>query len=265
MIANQEKDVDYKHSYRIQQYLKAAGKSCLTRMEGPIPADTQCILVLGGDGTLIHTAVDYVDYDIPFLGINLGTLGFLTDLEENEVYAGLDRLMEDQYKVESRMMLQGTVFKDGQRKNQKLALNDIIVTRSGYSRVVETRVYVNDIMTTEYAGDGVIVSTPTGSTGYNLSAGGPIVLPETELMVITPICPHSLTSRSLVVSSEDRIRIELGQRRKTQTDESQVSYDGQTDVNLVLGDSLEIRRAQKHVHLIKVTSRTFYQVLMEKV
>ena len=119
-------------------------------------------------------------------------------------------------------------------------------------------------MAGNYAGDGIIVSTPTGSTGYNLSAGGPIVPPTTELMVITPICPHSLTARSIVVSAADRIRIEVGRRRKSLPEEALVTYDGQTVVKLQSGDRIEIERARSRVHLIQVASRTFYEVLREK-
>ena len=220
--------------------------------------------MLGGDGTLLHTALDLVEDNIPILGVNLGTLGFLTALEKEEVYEGLDKLMANQYQIEHRMMLKGVVVKHGEKTSEALALNDIIVTRSGFSRLVETRVYINDVLAGDYAGDGVIVSTPTGSTGYNLSAGGPVVLPETELMAITPICPHSLTARSIVVSPGDKIRIEIGRRRKSQPEEALVTYDGQTVVELESGDSIEIHRARQRVHLIKVTDRTFYEILREK-
>ena len=264
IITNQEKDIDYKNTEQIREYLKSKGCQCATPLYGPIPPNTQCIIVLGGDGTLLHTALDLVEDNIPILGVNLGTLGFLTALEKEEVYEGLDKLMANQYQIEHRMMLKGVVVKHGKKTSEALALNDIIVTRSGFSRLVETRVYINDVLAGDYAGDGVIVSTPTGSTGYNLSAGGPVVLPETELMAITPICPHSLTARSIVVSPGDKIRIEIGRRRKSQPEEALVTYDGQTVVELESGDSIEIHRARQRVHLIKVTDRTFYEILREK-
>ncbi len=264
IITNQEKDPGYESTKKIQHYLKARGCRCLTPFDGTLPPDTQCIIVLGGDGTLIHAALDFVAYDIPILGINLGTLGFLTALEKDEVYEGLDKLMANCYTVEHRMMLSGSVIKQGEKVQQALSLNDIIVTRSGFSRLVETKLYINDVMAGNYAGDGIIVSTPTGSTGYNLSAGGPIVPPTTELMVITPICPHSLTARSIVVSAADRIRIEVGRRRKSLPEEALVTYDGQTVVKLQSGDRIEIERARSRVHLIQVASRTFYEVLREK-
>lgn len=265
IITNQEKDIHYETTRKIQQYLTERGCICRTPFDGPVSADTQCMIVLGGDGTLLHTALDFVEYNIPILGVNLGTLGFLTALEQDEVFDGLDKLMENKYQIEHRMMLRGTVFKKGCKVREELALNDIIVARSGFSRLVETKLYINGVMAADYAGDGVIVSTPTGSTGYNLSAGGPVVLPETELMVITPICPHSLTARSIVVSPEDKICIEVGRRRKSQPEEALVTYDGQTVVDLESGDRIEIEKSNALVHLIKVSSRTFYEILREKI
>ncbi|MBB5264488.1 NAD+ kinase [Catenibacillus scindens] len=265
IIANKEKDKNYESTRRIQNYLRERGCVCETPKDGPLPPQTQCLIVLGGDGTLLHAALDYVAYDIPILGINLGTLGFLTDLEKDEVYPGLDQLISDDYRIEQRMMLRGAVYKQGKKVEESLALNDIIVTRSGFSRLVETRMFINDVVMDNYAGDGVIVSTPTGSTGYNLSAGGPVVLPESELMVITPICPHSLSARSIVVSAQDRVQIEIGHRQKTQPEEALVTFDGQTVVKLQSGDYIRIRRAGERVHLVKVNSRTFYEILRMKI
>lgn len=265
IVTNEEKDPNYENTRRIREYIEARGKHCRAACDGPVDADTQCIIVLGGDGTLIHAARDYVDAGIPLLGVNLGTLGYLTSLEKDEVYKGLDCLMAGQFTVEPRMMLYGSVYKHGQATISDLALNDIIVTRSGFSRLVETKLYINDMVVDNYAGDGVIVSTPTGSTGYNLSAGGPIVQPQSELMIITPICPHSLTARSIVVSANDTVRIEIGRRRKSQQEEALVTYDGQTVVDLESSDSIEIRRASAQVQLVKVSSRSFYEILRSKI
>lgn len=265
IVTNEDKDPDWSNTIRIQEYLQSHGKSCVTQEEGGPPKDTQCLIVLGGDGTLIHAARDFVDANIPILGVNLGTLGFLTSLEKEEVFDGLDRLMAGQYAVEHRMLLHGRVYKHGNLVESAPALNDIIVTRSGFSRLVETKLYINDAMVDNYAGDGVIVSTPTGSTGYNLSAGGPVVLPETELMIITPICPHSLTARSIVVSSGDKVRVEIGRRRKTQKEEALVTFDGQTVVELESGDLIEIQRSEAQAHLVKVVPRSFYEILRTKI
>lgn len=264
IITNPDKDPDGWHTREIRTYLERRNMYCAVWPE-PLPENTQCLLVLGGDGTLIHAARDYVDKDIPLLGINLGTLGFLTSVEKDEIYAGLDCLIAGQYTVERRMLLSGRVLYHGTYIQSDLALNDIIVTRSGFSRLVETKLAVNDQIVDVYAGDGVIISTPTGSTGYNLSAGGPVVFPETELMVITPICPHSLSARSIVVSASDRIRVEIGRRRKSQQEEALVTYDGQTVVELESGDSIDICRSQAYVRLIKIGQKSFYEILRNKI
>ena len=144
------------------------------------------------------------------------------------IHDGIDALIDGKFTVQQRIMLLGQVYREGRRLQKSIAFNDVIVTRSGFSRLVELKIYVNDQLLDIYAADGVIVSTPTGSTGYNLSAGGPVVFPETEMMIITPICPQSLSARSVVVSAQAKIRIEIGRRRKTQKEEALVTYDGQT-------------------------------------
>ena len=265
IVTNLDKDPDLENTKKIQNYIAGRGKICRTQNDGPMEADTHCIIVLGGDGTLIHAARDYVNMDIPILGINLGTLGYLTSIEKDEMFEGLDCLIQDRYTVEPRMMLCGRVYKRNRLIKEDLALNDIIVTRSGFSRLVETRLYINDMEVDNYAGDGVIISTPTGSTGYNLSAGGPIVQPQSELMIITPICPHSLTARSIVVSADDKVRVEVGRRRKSLPEEALVTYDGQTVVELESSDCIEICRAAARVKLVKVNSRSFYEVLRSKI
>ena len=145
------------------------------------------------------------------------------------------------------------------------AVNDIIVNRSGFSRLVELKLYINDDLVDIYIADGLIVSTPTGSTGYNLSAGGPIIYPETELMTITPICPHSLTARSIVVSGQEKVEIEVGKRSQTQEDEALVTYDGQVIRTLKTGDRVQIGRARHTAKLIEINNRSFYQVLRDKI
>ena len=221
--------------------------------------------MLGGDGTLIHAARKYARFDMPLLGINLGTVGYLTSVERENVYECLDALMADQYTVKSRMMLEGQVIDNGEVVKVSEAVNDIIVNRSGFSRLVELKLYINDDLVDIYIADGLIVSTPTGSTGYNLSAGGPIIYPETELMTITPICPHSLTARSIVVSGQEKVEIEVGKRSQTQEDEALVTYDGQVIRTLKTGDRVQIGRARHTAKLIEINNRSFYQVLRDKI
>ena len=230
-----------------------------------MPADIECVIVLGGDGTLLQAAREMLDRHIPLLGINLGTLGFLTSAEKSELPGCLDSVLDDSCSIDERMMLRGSVYHGQEKIQTNIALNDVIITRAGFSRLVELKIYVNGELLSIYNADGIIVSTPTGSTGYSLSAGGPIIFPQTDVMVITPICPHSLQARSLVVSGEDRIMIEIGRRRKTQREEAMVTFDGRSAQELETGDRIEIYKAQETTQLIRLKGRSFYQVLQNKI
>lgn len=230
-----------------------------------MPTDIECVLVLGGDGTLLQAAREMLDRRIPLLGINLGTLGFLTSAEKSELPGCLDSVLDDSCSIDERMMLRGSVYHGQEKIQTNIALNDVIITRAGFSRLVELKIYVNGELLSIYNADGIIVSTPTGSTGYSLSAGGPIIFPQTDVMVITPICPHSLQARSLVVSGEDRIVIEIGRRRKTQKEEAMVTFDGRSAQELETGDRIEIYKAQETTQLIRLKGRSFYQVLQNKI
>lgn len=270
ILTNFEKDTNMETTNRIKGYLERAGKTCL--LEGDYSDDKagfagsiDGLLVLGGDGTLIQAAREYVRYGVPMLGINLGTLGYLTSVEKDEIWACMDALIRNEFSIEHRMMLQGKVYHQGEEVMSSEAVNDVIVSRSGFSKLVELKLYVNDELLDIYAADGVIVSTPTGSTGYNLAAGGPVVYPETELLVITPICPHSLTARSIVVSGREKITIEIGKRRKDQLEEALITYDGAAGVQLETADRVEIGAAKEAVKLIKINDKSFYQVLRSKI
>ena len=230
-----------------------------------MPEDIECVLVLGGDGTLLQAAREMIDRCIPLLGINLGTLGFLTSAEKGELPKCLDSVLDDSCSIDERMMLGGIVYHGDEKIQRNIALNDVIITRAGFSRLVELKIYVNGELLSIYNADGIIVSTPTGSTGYSLSAGGPIIFPQTDVMVITPICPHSLQARSLVVSGEDRIVIEIGRRRKTQKEEAMVTFDGRSAQELETGDRIEIYKAQETTQLIRLKGKSFYQVLQNKI
>ena len=232
---------------------------------GSMPEDIECVIVLGGDGTLLQAAREMLDRHIPLLGINLGTLGFLTSAEKSELPKCLNSVLDDSCSIDERMMLGGIVYHGNEEIQTNIALNDVIITRAGFSRLVELKIYVNGELLNIYNADGIIVSTPTGSTGYSLSAGGPIIFPQTDVMVITPICPHSLQARSLVVSGGDRIMIEIGRRRKTQKEEAMVTFDGRSAQELETGDRIEIYKAQETTQLIRLKGRSFYQVLQNKI
>ena len=253
-------------SYWIPRYISEPDKDGDQRYDfSDMPEDIECVLVLGGDGTLLQAARELLQRHIPLLGINLGTLGFLTSAEKSELPKCLDSVLDDSCSIDERMMLEGVAYHGSEKIQMNIALNDVIIDRSGFSRLVELKIYVNGELLSIYNADGIIVSTPTGSTGYSLSAGGPIIFPQTDVIVITPICPHSLQARSLVVSGEDRIMIEIGRRRKTQKEEAMVTFDGRSAQELETGDRIEIYKAQETTQLIRLKGRSFYQVLQNKI
>ncbi len=224
-----------------------------------------CAIALGGDGTILQVSRDLRNTDIPIVGVNLGTIGFLTEVEPNQIEAVLDRLIDDDYSIEERMNIEGCVVKGGKSQGDDIALNDIVITRAGFSRVIGLKVYVNGKVMEIYEADGVIVSTPTGSTGYNLSAGGPIVSPKTDIIIITPISSHSLTSKSIVLSGSDEIEIEVLKMRKAQKEEAILSFDGQPGTQLSPGDRVKIVRSDKTTKMIKLFDVSFYKVLRDKI
>ena len=191
-----------------EDVFKATGEESCEYNPLHIPENTDCILVLGGDGTLLQTARNTRQLSIPLLGINLGTLGYLAEVEKSGITEALLHLLKDDYEIEERMMLVGTVLRDGEEVATAHALNDVVVNRFGPLMVLSYEVSVNGQKLNHYQADGIIVSTPTGSTGYNLSAGGPIALPGSRLMIMTPICPHTLNTRSIVLSADDTIETE---------------------------------------------------------
>ena len=234
------KDENLLLTSKVERYIaEHGGKSLrITGQEGnyaehipvrmPDGSEFDCVIALGGDGTILKVSRDLRRWKLPIVGVNLGTLGFLAEIEPEQIYPVLDRLLQDDYEVEERMNICGSIYKKGQKEPLRtdVALNDIVVSRAGFSRVIGLRVYVNGRVMDNYEADGLIVSTPTGSTGYNLSAGGPIVSPRTNVMIITPISPHSLTSKSIVLGNTDEIVVEVLKMRKAQEEEAIVNFDG---------------------------------------
>lgn len=283
IVVNPDKDTDLIITNRIQEYVKAHGGMCvaknvfdftaedirekqeLTNQEnGKADGSFDCILVLGGDGTLLRVAGEIEDMDIPLFGINLGTVGFLTEGEVSNIDEILERLLTGDYSIQERMMITGTVTKTDGTRYTKGALNDIVISRAGFSRLIGLNVSVDEQVLDTYEADGVVVSTPTGSTGYNLSAGGPIVSPDAQLIVITPVSPHSLTSKSIVLSGNEKITIEITKKRKTQDTEAICSFDGGNDVELSVGDKVDIYQSGKITKLIKASDVNFYEILRNK-
>ena len=228
-----------------------------------IPQDVECVIVLGGDGTLIQAARDLHLRDIPLLGVNIGTLGFLTDIEKEDLYTALGAIIRGEYEFDTRMMLKGNVYRNGELIYENTALNDITINRNGILRVIDFDVFVNDEYLNSYSADGVIVSTATGSTAYSLSAGGPIVQPNAEIIMITPICPHTLNKRSIVLGADNSIVIEMSDNKGLE-EERVASFDGELFCKMITGDKLVITKLENKVRLIKTTKQSFLQIVRRK-
>ncbi len=218
------------------------------------------IIVLGGDGTLLNIARQSASYDVPLFGINLGHLGFLTEVEAEDMYSALEKIISKEYKIEKRMMLEAIVEKDGIQLEKSIALNDVGITKGPFSRIISLGIYINNSFVDLYSADGVVISSPTGSTAYSLSAGGPIVGPDLKVLIITPICPHTLHSRSIVVSNEDIVKIEVCQNNT----EVMLTLDGQQGYKVKSGDVVTVRQSQYFTSLVKLKDRSFFQVLRQK-
>ena len=273
VIANAYKDRNFALTNKIVAYIEQKGgtaKGLMSNVEAisdnefeleDIPQDTQCILVLGGDGTLIRAATRVETLEIPLMGVNLGTLGYLCEVEEATVFDAIDSLMADKYMTEDRIMLTG--HKRGSEIS-RVALNDIVIHRKGNLQILSLNVYVNGEFLNNYHADGIIVATPTGSTGYSMSAGGPIVEPTASLTVITPICSHALNTRSIVLSSDDEIVIEIGEGRRGNIEKVLVTFDGATSVPLETGDRLTICKAKESTKIMKINKISFLEILRRK-
>jgi len=237
------------------------GKPELGSKNEDIYMNSDFIIVLGGDGTLLNIARQSACYDVPLFGINLGHLGFLTEVEAEEMFPALEKLIKGEYEIEKRMMLEATVETDNIEKERSVALNDIGITKGPFSRIIRLGIYINDNFVDLYSADGVVISSPTGSTAYSLSAGGPIVSPDVEVMIITPICPHILHSRSIVVSNNDEVKVEICNNNT----EVMLTIDGQQGYKLKAGDIVTVRQAKCYTNLIKLRDRNFFQVLRKKI
>jgi NAD+ kinase len=230
-----------------------------TARKPELPGLADLLLVLGGDGTLLAMARLVGDLGVPILGVNLGGLGFLTALTVDELFPALEAYLESGLVIEERMMLAATVSRQGERLSEYVALNDIVITKSAMSRIIRLEVAVDEQFATGYRADGLIISTPTGSTAYCLSAGGPIVFPTMDAMVLTPICSHTLTNRPIVLPASQRIEVTL------LTDQDvMLTADGQVGFALRQWDSVEVRRATARTRLLRFPQKHFFSVLRTK-
>jgi NAD+ kinase len=239
-------------------------------LKGGVVHDTvtnkvEAIIVLGGDGTMLQAAREYVNYHIPLIGINLGTLGYMTEVDRDEIAPAIDSLMTNCYEIEARMMLSGIPVINGKSDNPQIALNDIVINRTGALHVINFKIYVNGGLLSTYHADGMIISTPTGSTAYNLSAGGPIVEPRARLIMMTPVCSHTLiNNRTIILAEDDVIDIEIAEYKSGEAQEVNASFDGRCPVKLNEGDKIRIIRSDKSTKIIKLSEASFLSTLHKK-
>ena len=272
VYVNRYKDREQLTAKRICDYLNRKGQHVTVKTVGnsgdqsgdSVSPDTDCIIVLGGDGTVLQAARETKQQQIPIIGVNLGTLGYMTEIEPGSLEEALERLVAGDYFQESRMMLNGkTYFLDGSVRGD-WALNDIVLSRSGSLQIIQFHIQVNGQFLNHYKADGMIVTTPTGSTGYNLSAGGPLVEPGAKLIMLTPICPHSLNQRSIILSPEDIIEIEIPRCGEGREQTVEVNFDGGHMIPLTTGEKIRIARSDRVTEFIRLNQVSFLEVLHRK-
>ncbi|MGP1403018.1 MAG: NAD(+)/NADH kinase [Catonella sp.] len=229
-----------------------------------LPKDSVCVMVFGGDGTIIQAARELAPEGIPILGVNLGTVGFLAEVELHEIHEAIDAVFEKNFHLERRFMLSGKVIKEGKTVYEANALNDIVVARGNLVRAIRTAVYIDGNPMKSLYGDGIIVTTPTGSTGYNLSAGGSIIMPDAEVFGILPICPHSLDSRGVITSASSKVDIAVEWNKKSEPEEAIVSFDGNKGIRLMPGDRVEIIKAELTVPFLRINDFKFFDSVRKK-
>ncbi len=242
------------------QTARMAGLKCAVFASPPaLAAQVDLLLVFGGDGTMLRVVRELDGADTPILGINVGRLGFLTAVSSTDLAAALEKLWHNEFVIETRPLIEAS----GQCRGKPIrmsALNDIVISHGAVSRLIELDVSVNDKPLTRYRGDGLIVSSPTGSTAYSLSAGGPIISPGADVFAITPICAHALSNRPVIISLSSVVRIELFSREM----DTIVAADGQIQANLTAGDAVTIRRSRRRVRLLNLNDSSFFSTIRQK-
>ncbi len=229
------------------------------RLKGRLGPD-DLVVALGGDGTILRVARAVAEYNVPVLGVNLGGLGFLTEVTMEELYKTLTKIVSGKVTTEKRMMLKAEIWRGGHKRGEYLALNDVVVNMSREARVISLDLEVDNKLVANYIADGLIIATPTGSTAYNLSAGGPIVYPDMKVLVIAPICPHMLTLRPLIVPARKTVTVTL----KSDHKEGNLTMDGQVAVKVRANDTIRIRAAEEELHLITNPYKNYFEVLRTK-
>lgn len=273
LIVNAQKDKGLFFTNRVEAYL--VQKGCyvdvivLEKREDDILLEKvgnyDCAVVLGGDGTILRVAKRIGNSHIPILGINLGHLGYLAEVEKENFEKTIDSLCNNAFEMEDRMMLNGYVMRGGVKICEEEALNDIVITRGGSLQVLCYEILVNGKTLKNYKADGVILATPTGSTAYNLSAGGPLVEPGADIMLVTPICPHTMLSKSFVLKAQDEVAVNILAPHEADVEQIiEVNFDGSNRVKLMAGDRVVVSKSDKTVTLIRLSQLSFLETLHRK-
>ena len=253
--------VDRGISVRVQEEYEQLANSSVTVVDRDlIPDGVDMVLVLGGDGTLLSVARLLEKCDTPILGINLGSLGFLTELGLEELYTSLEKVLGGQYKIEKRVRLEARLDRGGEIIGRYQVLNDVVINKGALARIIDLKAFVDDCEVTIYKADGLIVSTPTGSTAYSLAAGGPIIEPTLDVILVAPICPHTLTNRPLVVPGGSEVVLHL----LSDSGKVYLTLDGQEGTKLMQGDKVFVRASDQRVNLVRTGTKNFYGVLATK-
>ena len=226
----------------------------------PIPPETQCIVVMGGDGTLLSVARRYGQQGVPILGVNVGGLGFLTEVSLDELHPTLEQVLAGRYEVEERMMLRSTIFRRDRVFWEETVLNDAVINKGALARIVELTTWIDGEYLTTYRADGLIIATPTGSTAYTMSAGGPIVYPTLRHVILLPICPHTLNNRPIILPETVTVSVTLDKK----AEDVYLTVDGQVGAALEAGDRVEVECASHHLKLIKSPRRSHFETLRAK-
>ena len=264
IITNVSKDKDLKITKECERILKDSfnltfsdgldAKKTLEALDGAIAT-----IVIGGDGTILKASSYAVSKNVPILGINMGNLGFLADVELSELESALLSFKNGDYNIERRFMIEANI--QNGKTHTLCALNDIVVSRASYTRMVGIDVFIDDTFLSSFVGDGVCISTPTGSTAYSLSAGGPIIEPGLDLFLITPICPHTMNSKPIIVSKDAVLKLKLN---PSFCDKSLVTSDGQASFEVNKDSIIEIKKSNLKTKLIKISQRSFYEIVHKK-
>lgn len=280
LSSNPYRDKGLKAAYSAEKILRAAGAEvsiCLpfsfensgnvevpknirfAELKKELP-EADVLVCFGGDGTILHAAKDASIHGVPILGVNMGSVGFMAELEHGEL-SSLSKITAGKFAVEERMMLDVTVKRDSRVLYEDLALNDAVVTKGAVARIVDLSVYGDGVLISNFGGDGVIVSTPTGSTAYSMAAGGPIVEPTAESMIITPICAHALQAKSFVLGKDRKVEVRTERYSRKSV---YLSVDGGKAFKLSGGDQVCVKRSETMTRLVRLTEKSFYSIVSEK-